>query len=219
VTFLDNAVCLSTDTYGTKVNDYLRQRHPSIKNYSITRTADLQSRALRADLVSCPAILLSSGRPAPRLAKNAASLAREHEIAFIPTLPDGPFLRLGPVIVPTVSGCWECWERRLLQHDQHPTVSSSISTFYNEDTPPSPLGYIGALAQLVASQIVNLTNSSETLAAWAGIAWQLNMFSLEVIVGRLVGVDGCLNCGLRRPAQVRSVAELKEFLSGISKKP
>jgi bacteriocin biosynthesis cyclodehydratase domain-containing protein len=159
------------------------------------------------------AVILAASHPAPALCESLASLAQEKGLAFLPVVIDESILRLGPIIVPGLSGCWRCWIARYRQHDAHPRETAALHDFYNSHPESGPGGYLEPFAWIVASQVAAILDSRAHLERWAGRLWQLDIFSREVTTGELVGVDGCCCCGLHRPQRSRTYAEMQRSLA------
>jgi len=182
--------------------------------------------ALHESSVSCPtvppieevlagsaALVAVASHPARAIFERLAEIAHDKQRPFLPLVIDESVLRLGPVAVPGAGGCWHCWVARRGQHDGHYRETAALHEFYDHHPCRGPQGFLEPFAWMAAVQIVAILGSREQLEQWAGKIWQLDLFSREVTTGELIGVDGCARCGLNRPLNTRSYAEMQDTLA------
>jgi len=195
---------ISIGAFGRAVVRHLRDQR--------SKFSEASSNHLNSPLRNS-AVILAAPHPAPALCESWASLAQEKGRAFLPVVIDESIIRLGPVIVPGLSGCWRCWMARYRQHDPHPRETAALHAFYNDHPESGPGGYLEPFAWIAASQLRAILDSRASLERWAGKLWQVDIFSREVTTGELVGVDGCCCCGLPRPLHSRTYTEMRESLA------
>ena len=159
--------------------------------------------------------LLAAWRPVPSLCDDLDRRCRERGIPFMPLIVDGADLRLGPVMLPEGGACWQCWELRSRQHAASARERSALLRHYTAHSEAGPRGYLEPFALMGASRLVAAMRGCEERSIEAGWIWQLNVFTGDVQTGRLIGLDSCRQCGLERPAESRTYAELRERLGHL----
>jgi bacteriocin biosynthesis cyclodehydratase domain-containing protein len=155
--------------------------------------------------------VLASAQPVPDLCMKLDELCHRRTRALVPLVMESANLCLGPVIVPGSGGCWKCWQKRADQHAQFPTERTALRRFYGK-TNEGPPGFLEPVAMLGALQIARVVESPEALLEASGSIWQFDAFSGSVSTGRLIGVDGCSQCGSGRDLSDRAYAQLAEAL-------
>jgi len=204
---------LSVGVFGRAVTKYLKTFYPDLLEtvWSECRPGN------REEWPQASFVVVAAWRPVGSLCRVVDNLSYERGHPFVPVILDSPVLRLGPVTVPGVSGCWHCWDMRSRQHSPISRERSSLLEFYESNPNCGPAGYLESFAMIAAAQIGQVTRSS--LTQIAGQIWQMNLFTREVSTGYLVGVDGCKRCGLNRPIEGRTYFEAKERLSHLWTEP
>lgn len=163
--------------------------------------------------------VIAASKPVPDLCNFIDRYSREHGRPVIPLVLDSSVLRLGPIIVPGIGGCWRCWQMRSLQHAKLLPERIALLQFYEANRLVEPQGFLEPFAMIGAVQIASAIQSRDHLNQIAGNIWQIDLFTREVTTGYLVGVDGCPYCGLDRPLDSRSYAEMQTKLAYLWKDP
>jgi bacteriocin biosynthesis cyclodehydratase domain-containing protein len=140
-------------------------------------------------------------------------LSREDDRPFVPLIADSPVLRLGPIIIPGTSGCWECWQLRSRQHATSPKEQSALWKFYDVNPQSGPGGYLEPFAMLGAAQIARAIHSCSSPQRAAGHIWQIDLFTRDVSTSRMVAVNDCPRCGMKRPVETRTYLEAQRQLA------
>jgi len=161
-------------------------------------------------------VVLAAPRPADDLCELISRRIYREDKAFVPVIVTGTQITLGPVIQFGRGTCWNCWRRRLLQHSRNPEYLQAISEYYtDQSTCGGPLGYLEAIATLVAAhlcQVIDLLNEGKEVA---GTFWRLDCLSWRTTQGSVVGVHDCPVCGLRRNSETRTYQEMQDKLSHL----
>ena len=159
------------------------------------------------------AMILVAERPMPRLSESIAAYCWRRALPFVPLFLQSGLMQLGPITIAGEGACWDCWSKRFRQHDAAPLESAALLQFYDEHPERGPRGFLQPFAALAADRIRPILELCETEPeAAAGSIWQIDMFSRRVTTGRVIGVDGCVNCGLNRPLETRSYADARQAL-------
>jgi bacteriocin biosynthesis cyclodehydratase domain-containing protein len=203
----DVHLCWEGD-FGSAVARYLAAALDACETSDPLRVTDIERKNWPAAdieilVLSCPRVELCS-----RLNDLCFELGRP----LIPVFMQSQDLCVGPVIVPGKPGCWRCWQRRSAQHSLFPVERSALLCHYSEPRNLPPLGYLEPIAMLAALQVARLMERPGRVGDAAGFVWKMDVFSGNVSTGRLVGVDGCPNCGSGRAFETRSCAQLREAL-------
>lgn len=157
--------------------------------------------------------IIAAWRPVPALCKFFNDLCYSHARPFIPVIADSSALCVGPVIVPGKSSCWSCWQLRSLQHAKFRQERSAMLQFYENNPQAGPAGYLEPFAMIGAAKAAAAIQSDQHLREFAGYIWQIDLFTKEISLGYVIGVDGCRLCGLGRPTESRTYAELQSRLA------
>jgi bacteriocin biosynthesis cyclodehydratase domain-containing protein len=165
----------------------------------------------------CGVLAVAAWRPVPSMVKSLCQLSQAARWPFIPLIVESSSLRLGPVIVPGISGCWDCWLLRAKQHAPSDKEQSALWSYYETHPEIGPRGFLESFAMLGASEIISASRRCEGSAEAAGYIWEMNTFTRDVSTGRLVGVDDCPHCGLQRDLRERTFVELRQSLAFLWK--
>jgi thiazole/oxazole-forming peptide maturase SagC family component len=159
---------------------------------SLTRLADefepwRRSFAVVADRIVEPLRLQALNR-----------IAHEIRMPFIHGVLDGPFLFVGPTVLPGSSACWECFETRMTMNLRE---SASYLAYKNAlsqgqvlrgDPPvlPALLGVLGSHLALETTNYVQ-TGSTFTVEKVLGIC----LPTMEIAYSEVLRLPGCRGCG------------------------
>jgi bacteriocin biosynthesis cyclodehydratase domain-containing protein len=206
----DQVQVVSVGTFGKAVAGYLAKLCSNVEQLDWTGTASLDRNAWSAPKVR----ILAAWRPVPELCSFWDGLSHQNAHPFIPVIIDSAALCVGPVIVPAAkSGCWQCWQLRSQQHTKDRQERRALLQFYETNPSVGPAGYLESFALIGAAQVASAIQSADHLRQAAGKIWQIDIFTRAVSVGYLIGVDGCSRCGMGRPLQDRSWADIRHKLA------
>src|SRR5262249_54040856 len=154
-------------------------------------------------------LLLAAWRPVRTLSRTLDEMSHAWRTPFIELVTETPYLRVGPVVVPGLSACSGCAERRARQHSQRPNEHQALREFYDANPEQGPHGFLPALAEIGAVQLAEFVRQLEhDPARAAGRVWRMNIVRRETTTGTVVGIHGCARCGLRRDEGTRSFERL-----------
>lgn len=119
---------------------------------------------------------------------------------WLPVVMRPRAFRVGPLIVPGVSGCYRCFRRRQYQHGRLSQTDRKIEASRRTDRDVSVSGFLPGHVSLAASLIrrdleAALSGDEESRA---GRLTVVRWLSLGIAKGRLARVDGCDRCGATR---------------------
>lgn len=206
---------VSVGTFGRAVARHLRSYQPDLRESNVTSPLTDVSPAILKGSGGDSTVVVVAAHTAPAVCELFARVAHENRLPFLPVVVDESTLRLGPVVVPGVGGCWRCWVARYRQHDAHIREREALHAFYNEHPDNGPRGYLEPFAWIIASQLAAVLRSKQDLEYWAGWLWQVDLFSREVSTGELIGVDGCSWCGLNRSLPGRTYGDMQRALAWL----
>ncbi len=157
--------------------------------------------------------VVAAWRPVQALCRQLDELSYKSGQPFVPLVLDSTLLQLGPIVVPGFGPCWGCSARRNRQQSSSPTATDALHDFYDRDWKAGPKGYLGPFALMAAGRISETIDAIDYATAHPGEVWQIDLLTRKVIVGRTVGIDGCLQCGLGRQPANRGFSDLQRELS------
>ena len=146
--------------------------------------------------------LLAAWRPAPELASRLDAFAFAHRTPWIPVVAEHPYLVVGPTVVPGVGPCYRCFRRRLSQHGVDDELTELLHAHYDADPAAGPHGHLPAVATVAAAMACEaIERVAREPEAEAGRVRRLDLQTLHLLAGSVVGVHGCPRCGgVPRPA-------------------
>jgi bacteriocin biosynthesis cyclodehydratase domain-containing protein len=196
----DETICLiCPDEFGAAVGDDLAKR--------------LGERAVRYDgpvaaglLPVAATYVVVAGRPLPAALQALDGAVHAWRRRLVPVTVEHPYLRLGPVVVPGVGACYQCFAARQLQHSLTPEYGDAVLEHWRAPAARSFPGWLPPLAGFAAAWVERTLAREPALVA--GRVEQLHLVNLQLVGGRAVGIHGCRRCGLRRDERRRSVEAL-----------
>jgi bacteriocin biosynthesis cyclodehydratase domain-containing protein len=161
--------------------------------------------------------LVVSGQPIKALLRLLDEASFASQTPFIAVVMVGTRLQIGPIVWPGKGACYSCFEKRQLQHSLTPELDKALDLYYEANPARKLQGYLPAFAEIAAlrvAQLVNLLESEgeETSQVVGGQVWQLDIISRQITTSTVVGIHGCVRCGLGRDEQTRSYKELQDKL-------
>jgi len=156
--------------------------------------------------------VVASWRPVPGLCDSLDQFSNSANRPLIPLILESSVLRLGPVIIPGEGGCWQCWARRSEQYSSAPDDRAAILEYYLTHPHAGPKGYLEPFAMLGAVKIKETVERLRSAHELAGLIWQIDLSSRQMINGILIGIHNCPRCGLGREGPARSIDEMRRCL-------
>jgi bacteriocin biosynthesis cyclodehydratase domain-containing protein len=157
--------------------------------------------------------VIASRRPLTGMLETIDTIFHQQQRTFVPLIVDSTVLRLGPIVVPGSGSCWTCWQRRSLQHAARPEETAMVSNYYETHPDAGPDGYLEPFAMMGAARITQVLEASKSLASQAGHVWQIDMMTRLITTSIVEGVHDCPRCGLHRPPETRSFADMQRELA------
>lgn len=128
-------------------------------------------------------------------ALNRAALA--HEFPTLHVALDGPFVLVGPLVVPDASACWECFETRLVMNLRDAAVYFGYKEALargNVEGGADPVPVVASLAaSLAVTDALSFVTTDE--AVTINHAWSIFLPTMEIASHELLRVPGCAGCG------------------------
>lgn len=160
--------------------------------------------------------VLVSWRPVPAIASALDNLSHAWRHEFVPCVLESQKLQIGPVVVPGRSACYECFQRRTLQHAGRAEARTTLLQEYDAKPDRGPKGYLDVFADLAAVRLAQtLAQLSESPESVAGRIWQMDLLTRQAVCSNTVGVHGCPKCGCGRDARTRSYQAMKSELEWL----
>jgi bacteriocin biosynthesis cyclodehydratase domain-containing protein len=200
---------LSVGTFAHAVAQRLKIRRSDVIESTIGR----DSVPASPDWVPSRMILLIAWRAVPSLCEFVNHLSFERDRPFVPVIQDLTVLRVGPIIMPGLGPCWNCWATRLQQHAGWTAQREALLDHYESHPDEGPRGFVEPLVRIASSILADRMDAIDTSSVTPGLIWQLDILTGEITTATLVGVHNCTYCGLRRSPLERSVSGIREQLS------
>jgi bacteriocin biosynthesis cyclodehydratase domain-containing protein len=160
--------------------------------------------------------VLASWRPSPAVSRVFDDMSHAWRTPFIEAVMDAPYLQVGPVVVPGVSACHGCAERRIRQHSPRSAEHKLLRDFYEANPQQGPEGFLPALADLAAVRVTQLVRALDAdPSSVAGHIWRMHALRREATTAVVVGVHGCQRCGLGRDELSRGFVRLAPVVSQL----
>ena len=154
-------------------------------------------------------------RATPALCDALDRLCHKMSRAFVTITAEATTLRIGPVVLPGRGACWRCWTKRQRQHDPWADRREALLQYYHQHPGEGPKGYIGPFSMLGAAKLAAVLDRILSGSALGGYIWEIDMITRDMFDWTVIGVHGCHQCGLQRPAETRSVTEMRESLKHL----
>lgn len=200
---------LSVGAFGSAVAEHLRTFHSEVSETPVVSGKAAQPESWPDARMH----VIAAWRPVVDLCGLLDDICHERKKPFVPVILDSTALRVGPVVVPGHGSCWGCWIRRYRQHAVSPQEESALWQHYATNPDIGPHGYLEPFATMAAARTAQIIWQLNSSAAIGGSVWQIDMLTREITTSTVVGVHGCPRCGLNRPEQTRSFAELHRTVS------
>jgi bacteriocin biosynthesis cyclodehydratase domain-containing protein len=160
--------------------------------------------------------LLIAWRRVPRMEREFDAEAFRTGQPWLPVTLDHPVLEIGPVVVPGVGPCHDCYRARMGQHDPGRDFRALVDAHYDENPSDGPTGYLPSTALFAAAAIADVATRLRTAPEReAGRVRQFDVPTQGLWSGHVVGVHGCARCGLGRDETTRSYDRLPALLKGV----
>jgi bacteriocin biosynthesis cyclodehydratase domain-containing protein len=159
--------------------------------------------------------IVVSWRPAPSICSELNKRSHMTSRPFVPVIVDNTALQLGPLVLPNQGACWECWVRRSNQHSPWPSARAELFKYYDANAQAGPPGYLEPLAMMAAAKTAAIIEAVDSGSAPGGYVWQMDMITRAVATSTVVGVHGCVRCGLGRSIDERTFSAMRGDLSWL----
>jgi bacteriocin biosynthesis cyclodehydratase domain-containing protein len=212
----DSIHVLTVGVFGERTADVLKELLPNV----ITTKPNPDNSTLPAMWPVARINVVAAWRPVPRLYRVFDVLSHHWKTPFISATLEAPHLVVGPVIIPGSGACYGCYEKRVLQHSARPTEHLAAQKFYDDNPGAGPQGYLIPFIEMAALRLAQIIKQlDEAPESVAGRVWQLNTISRQVINSEVIGLHGCIWCGLNRSEEARSFESLQSELSYLFGSP
>ncbi len=160
--------------------------------------------------------MVAAWRIVPDLLELVNEMSFGWRTAFVPAVIEEAELVIGPVIIPGLSACYTCYERRVLQHCTRPDAREALKRHYETVEDSGPKGHLKVFADLAAARLAQVAYEVETQPHQiAGAVWQFDLMRRMSTLSTVVGIHGCHHCGLHREERTRSYSLLLAELAPL----
>jgi thiazole/oxazole-forming peptide maturase SagC family component len=135
----------------------------------------------------------------PILANKFNRIAYQLNIPWIHAAIDGPFLFVGPTILPNRGACYECFETRIIMNlresDSYQKYKKALiagKVFHNTELTIVP-ALCGLLASHVAMEALNFVLTESTFTRNKVLSIYLP--TMEIVFNEVFRISGCATCG------------------------
>ena len=201
---------LSVGAFGRTVARRLRAVRPDV----LETVVDYGAAAARPEEWPDARVnMIATWRPSVDFCELLDQICYESQRPFIPLVLNSTVLCLGPVVVPGQGSCWGCWSRRLRQHTSGLSQMVTVWHYYATHPEAGPEGYLEPFAAIGAARLSETVEELDSSAEVGGHVWQVDLMTREITTSTVVGVHGCPRCGLHRPPETRTFAEMQRALA------
>ncbi len=156
--------------------------------------------------------VLAAWRPVLGICEMLDEVSHRRGRAFIPLTVDSGTLHVGPVVVPGAGSCWHCWLRRTRQHTPGLQYRFALWQHYSRNDDTGPRGFLEPMAAIGAARVSQIIDAIDAREGIGGHVWQMDLMTRKITTSTVVGVHDCPRCGLHRPAEGRTYAEMQAAL-------
>ena len=200
--------CLSMGAFGAAASKYLQLLCPD--SLMVEPLSEGSIPAVK--LANCRAAVLFTEQLPPRVCEQLNDLAHQNQQVFLPVSLGASTLTIGPVVLPGMGACWQCWEQRSKQHARHIGQAEQSADSGLEAISLSSQRLLYPCALIAACEVLWMCQDVQRLRAVAGSVWRMDLGTHDVSTSTTVGVHDCKYCGLERPAETRGFAQMSEAL-------
>ena len=202
---------LSVGAFGQAVAQYLRTFQPDILQTTLVNGELPGSDVDQGGRIT----VVAAWRPVPNICEFFDGLSHRWRRPFVSLILDSNVLRLGPIVVPGLGGCWNCWHKRFLQHAPWPNEQSEMLRFYASNAEIGPAGYLEPFAMIGATRVSHFIDALDSSTATPGQVWQMDIMTREIRTTTVIGVHNCPRCGLHRPLPTSTFSEMQAELAHL----
>lgn len=203
---------ITAGAFGQAVADVLAELLP-----------DIRQTVVDANQQTSPALwpvarvhILAAWRPAPHLYQLCDGISFAWKRPWIAAVLEDHLLRVGPTVVPGLSACHTCYEKRFFQHSPRQALYKELYRYYTDHPASGPQGYLPSFAEIAAVRLAQIVARLDTdPASEAGKLWVLDTLNRQVASPQVVGVHDCPRCGLKRDLDTRSYDALRHEVAGM----
>jgi bacteriocin biosynthesis cyclodehydratase domain-containing protein len=162
--------------------------------------------------------ILAAWREAPTLMRSLDQAAFAWRVPWLSVVYDHPYLRVGPTVMPGAGPCYACFRGRLAQHSTMSDLVDALHSHYDAHPDAGIRGFLPfhvTVASAITRAAVEAVRSRTP--GEPGTVRQINVDTMRLVQGRVVGVHGCERCGSARESRERSIGQLeKDFIQLVS---
>ncbi|MFG2719314.1 TOMM precursor leader peptide-binding protein [Streptomyces sp. NPDC048416] len=174
---------IATGAFGDSVVTKLREVLPD--------TEALAPNDLSRAFMGNPSlVVLALWRPSPGLCQRADRLAAEYAVPWLPVILEHPVLRIGPYVHPGQGPCFDCYQSRRRQHDEHHRTTAALYDAYDAAEEVGPGGHLPHHARLAAATAVLHIRADNP-----NTVTTVRLSSAHIATHRVVACHGCGRCG------------------------
>ena len=160
------------------------------------------------------AVALVTGRPSWDLADALDVRCFDARVPFIPVTCVGTSLLIGPIVLPGISCCFQCWATRDV-HANRAAYAVQRRRFFTDHPEADPIGHLASHSRTAAALLLQEWNHVKRDGTNAGEIIKMDMVTQSIRTYRAIGVDNCPRCGLGRDERTRSYAGLRAALATV----
>jgi bacteriocin biosynthesis cyclodehydratase domain-containing protein len=138
--------------------------------------------------------VVAGQREHPALFEMIDEMAFALDRPWVSVLLEPRSLRVGPVITPKVSPCYQCFIRRQHQHGRRTATDAELGDILNADLSVAHSGFLPAHATLASRLVDRLLRASEPTAREMPHLFRVGFAELNISESHLLGVHGCARC-------------------------
>lgn len=157
-------------------------------------------------------LVLALWREYPALAVAVDDAAYTRRAAWVPVVLEHPYVRVGPLVIPGETSCYQCFRSRTAQHDPSAGLTDVLHSAYDANPALGPVGFTPSHVSMAAGLLLTLLEGPHV--SRPGIPTSLVIRSHVVeqafVAGHVVGVHSCIRCGIEQGAPKRSGQRLTQ---------
>lgn len=187
--------CLFGDSFGAAIAEDLSSQ----SDYAVAISESVTTPSSRWPLARVQ--LVSTRNDTPTELDRIDAMAFHLERPWLPVVAKPRGFRIGPLIVPSRSGCYRCYRSRQYQHGRLNSTDRKIEATArtNRDVPVSGFlpAHVSLATRLIRRDVEAVLDGRA--ADRAGRLTTVRWLTSGVGTGRLIRVDGCDRCHAVRP--------------------
>ncbi|SDR04535.1 TOMM precursor leader peptide-binding protein [Thermostaphylospora chromogena] len=168
------------------------------------------------------AVVIALWRPADAFCARADAMAHENGTPWLPIVLRHPHVLVGPLVRPGVGPCFDCYRRRLAQHDPDWANTARVHAAYDADPALGPRGFLPPHARAAAGIAASMLRRAGEPAGREPYGWApgevvaLSTGDLSVTGHAVLPCHGCERCAAAFGRGVDRTAVLETALRTVS---